>query len=73
MFLRYNIYLNAKIENSKLKKFPFRWSSSIDYITDRISGAMQMPSLAQVIESKINEAYIAKYKQFFDIHEVNTT
>ena len=45
----------------------------VDYITDRISGAMQMPSLAQVIESKINEAYIAKYKQFFDIHEVNTT
>ena len=45
----------------------------VDYITDRISGAMQMPSLAQVIERKTNENYMAKYKQFFDIHEINTT
>ena len=45
----------------------------VDYIMDRISGVMAMPSLAQIIEYRANEAYEAKYKQFFDICEVNTS
>lgn len=47
--------------------------NAVDYITDRISGAMKMPSLAQIIENRANEAYMAQYSHFFDICEVNTT
>lgn len=47
--------------------------NAVDYIIDRISGAMKMPSLAQVIENMASETYTAQYSQFFDVYEVNTT